>query len=164
MNEATKQFFVKYYLEQAHSEDFIDWAIACFEDRLDSKNLRILSAMDKSAYKYEVEERFRRALTELDIVFPNRKETLENHVKDLANLIVNEELTPVEGCHRIYNTMVFLDYPKELYRWVYLDEGLEPETYETLYDPFSSKPSGTIERWSEVIIKEAKTLINIEFS
>jgi len=40
MNEATKHFFVKIYLQQASSGDYVDWAIACLEDGVDSKRLR----------------------------------------------------------------------------------------------------------------------------
>ena len=164
MNEATKQFFVKFYLQQSTSEDYIDWAIACLEDGFDSKNLRILSGMEKSSYTYEVEEKFRRALVELDWKFPSEKETLQDYIKDLAKKIISGGLNPADGCHKIYKVVYFLEYPKELSSWIYLDEGLEPETYETLYDLFASNPQETPERWFQAIINEAKKLAETDFS
>lgn len=164
MNEATKQFFVKLYLQRASSEDYIEWAIACLEDNYDSKNLRMLASMEKQSYSYEVEEKFRRALSELSWKYPNEKETLENHVKDLAKAIVSDEINPADGCHKIYNVVDFLDYPKELYSWSYLDKGLEPETYEILYDLFEDVPSQNTDKWFEAIIEEAKKLVETNFS
>ena len=163
MNEATKHFFEKFYLQQVHTDDYVDWAIACLEDGYDSKNLRILAATEKFAYTYEFEEKFRRALLELEWKFPSEKETLEKYVKDLARAIITDKLNPAEGCHKIYKTVVFLDYPKELSNWIYLDEGLEPETYETLWDEYSYF-DGSKDKWFEAIIREAKKLTETNFS
>jgi len=164
MNEATKHFYEKFYLQQAHSSDYVDWAIACLEDGFDTKNLRILAAMEKSSYTYEVEEKFRRALSELDWKFPSEKETLESYVKDLAKAIINGELNPADGCHKIYNVVTFLEYPKELSSWIYLDEGLLPETYETLYEFFEDVPSQNTDKWFKAIFDEAKKLAETNFS
>ena len=164
MNEATKQFLVKYYLEQVYTEDYIDWAIACLVDNFDSKDLRILSAMDKFAYKHEVEEKFRRALSEIGFEFPSKKEVLQEYVKDTAKSIVSGATNPAEGCHKIYNVMRFLDYPKELSNWVYLDEGLDPETYEWIYDAFEVGSTQSTDKWFEAIKTEAKKLAENNFS
>ncbi len=164
MNEATKQFFVKLYLGQAPSGDYVDWAIACLEDDFDSKNLRMLAGMEKQSYSYEVEEKFRRALTELGWKYPSEKETLQNYVKDLAKAIVIGKVNPAEGCHKIYNVVAFLEYPKELSSWIYLDEGLEPETYETLYDLFEDIPSQNTDKWFKAITDEAQKLAETKFS
>jgi hypothetical protein len=164
MNDLTKQFFVKLYLENATSEDYIAWAAYCLEDDFDSKNLRMLAAMEKSSYSYEVEEKFHRVLIELNWKYPNKKETLENYVKDLAKAIVNRELNPADGCHKIYNVIDFLDYPKELSSWSNLDRGLEPKTYETLCDLFEHTSSQNTDKWFKAIIEEAKKLAETNFS
>ncbi len=164
MNEATKQFFVKFYLQQASSDDYVDWAIACLEDGLDSKNLRMLASMGKPFYSSEIEDKFRLALTELGFKYPSEKETLENYVKDLAKAIVKGEINPSDGCHKIYNVGVFLEYPREMTSWTFLDDGLEPGTYDTLYDLFEDTPSQNTDKWFKAIIEEAKKLAETNFS
>lgn len=163
MNEATKHFFAKLYIRQPSSDDYVDWAIACLEDGLNSKNLCILAATDKSFYTPENETRFRRALDELGWKYLSKKEALLFLAKDLAKKIISGELLPVEGCTKINKLALILDYADELRDWLLLVEGIDPMTDEWISDP-SEYPAIKSQKWFEVIIREAKKLAETDFS
>ncbi|MGI8469902.1 MAG: hypothetical protein ACR2N3_15790 [Pyrinomonadaceae bacterium] len=160
MNEATKQFFAKLYLQQASSDTYVDWAIACLEDGLDSKNLRMLASMNSPFYSSEIDEKFRHALDELGISFPNKRELLLNYAKDIALKIVSGEINSIDGLNEIHSIDISLNYPKELQAWTMLDGGYDPETKEWIGD-FTDIQKQML---SNIIIREAKKLAEMDFS
>ncbi len=163
MNEATKQFFAKLYLQKASSDDYVDWAVACLEDGFDSKNLRMLAATEKMFYPSEIEDRFKRTLKELGWEKPSEKESLLSYAKELAKKTVSGELSPEKGCKEIYLISLKLDYPEELKGWLWLDEGHDPVSMEWLWDSYNYSEMNK-EKWIEVIIREAKKLAETNFS
>jgi hypothetical protein len=72
------------------------------------------------------------------------------YARGFARGIVAGTISPLDGCRKIYSVVVSLQYPKELMPWLYLDEGLEPETYSEL----SGVP------WDTKIIQEARRFIS----
>ncbi len=164
MNEIATQLFAKIYLEKATSDDFVDWAIACLEDGFDSKNLRMLAAAEKPYYSSEIDKRFRQSLKELDLDYPNKEETLLDYAKSFAKKIISAELTPEQGCKKIYQISWELDYPDKLKNWLYLDEGVNPETMEWLVDSTKFYPFSESQKLNEAIISEAKKLVETNFS
>ncbi len=157
MNQATKRFFARLYLDQAKSDDYVDWAIACLGDGFDSKNLRMLAATGKPFYPSEIEDRFRRSLDELGWSHPSRKESLLSYAKELAEEIVIGNLYPPAGCNQIYKIALTLEYPDELTEWIYLDDGMNPETYETIAD-IDNYPAIETPKWNNAIIQQAEKL------
>jgi hypothetical protein len=163
MNEATKRFFARLYLEQAKSDDYLAWAIACLEDGFDSKNLRMLASTEKPFYPSDVKDRFRRSLNELGWSYPSRKESLLSYAKELAGEIVTGNLYPPAGCNQIYKIALTLEYPDELTEWIYLDDGINPENYETIAD-IDNYPAIETPKWIDAIIRQAKKLAETNFS
>jgi hypothetical protein len=131
-------------------EDYVDWAAGCLESGLDSKNIRILASLRKPLYSSEVEDYFTRSLHDLGWHLPDRQDCLMEYTRGLACEIVAGTLAPLEACRKIYRVVVSLQYPKELMPWVYLDEGLAPDTYSEL--------SGAA--WDTAIIQEAQRFIS----
>ncbi len=162
MNQATKRFFARLYLEQAKSDDYVDWAIACLEDGFDSKNLRMLAATEKPFYPSEIEDRFRRSLNELGWSYPSRKESLLSYAKKLAGEIVTGNLYPPVGCNQIFKIALALEYPIELTEWIYLDDGINPETYETIAN-IDNYPAIETPIWIDAIIRQAEKLANSSY-
>ena len=102
MNEATKQFFAKLYLQQVTSDDYVDWAFACLEEGFDSKSLRLLAGTDKShTIKADFEDLFRQSLVELDWKYLDKKESLFNYAKDIAKKILSNEIGSQEAVEKI---------------------------------------------------------------
>lgn len=150
LNIETNNLLAGRYLGWLTYEEYVDWAVGCLESGLDSKNIRILASLRKPLYSSEVEEYFNRSLRDLGWHLPDRKECLMEYARGFARGIVAGTISPLDGCRKIYSVVVSLQYPKELMPWLYLDEGLEPETYSEL----SGGP------WNTKIIQEAQRFIS----
>jgi hypothetical protein len=162
MNEITKQLFARIYLEKITSDNFVDWAIDCLEEGLDTKNLRMLVASEKPYYSNDIELRFNKALNELGWKKPTQDESLLSLAKEFANKILKEIISPTEGLREIYLISIELNHPQELRNWFWLDEGHDPETNEWIYDTWGYS-TGKKENWIEAIKREAKKLSETVF-
>lgn len=164
MNEATKQFFAKLYLQQITNGDYVDWAFACLEKGFDSKSLRLLAGLDRNhTIKADFEELFRRSLVELGWDYPNEKEVLLNHSKNIAKEILAGEIEAAKGCEQINEIYYQLGFPPELEVWTYLDGGHSDEWYDRVWwIPFMQKFNQ--KNWFEAVNREAKDLIETDFS
>ena len=126
MNSETQTIIAKRYLGSATCEDYVDWAMACLEADIDSKNIRILASLQKPLYPSEVDDYFYRSLNDLGWTMPEERESLLQYARLLAQQIVSDDLPPVEGCRKMYDIVVALEYPSELIPWIYLEDGVDP--------------------------------------
>jgi hypothetical protein len=163
MNDLTKQLFARIYLDKIISDDFVDWAVACLEEGLDTKSVRMLAASDKPYYSIEIQERFNKALNELVWEKPTEKESLLSYAKMFAREIIEGKISPLKGSHEIFMISLELDYPPELKGWLYLNEGYDPVTMEHLWDSYNF-PHADREKWNESVFREAKKLVETDFS
>ena len=124
MNFETKKILAERYLGTARHEDYVDWAVACLESDLDTKNIRILASLSKSTSPSEVENYFNRSLQDLGLTMPDHRECLVEFARGVAQRIVSNEVSPLYGCGQIYSVVRALDFPHEMIAWLYLDEGL----------------------------------------
>lgn len=150
MNFETNKILAERHLGSATSEDFVDWAVACLESNLDSKNIRILASLRKPLYSSEVDDYFNRSLKDLGWTMPEPRECLLEYARSIAKQIVSGDLPPLEGCRKIYDVVVALQYPRELMAWLYLDEGLHPANYSDLQGA----------EWDDAIMSEANRLVH----
>lgn len=150
MNLETIKLLAERQMGMATYDRYIDWAISCLESGIDSKNIRILASLQKPLYPSEVEDYFNRSLKDLGWELPNPKECVIEYARSFAGEILSGRVSPLEGCRKIYRVVVALQYPRELMAWLYLDEGLEPETYRDLEG----------KELDEAIIKEARRFIS----
>lgn len=149
MNRVTNKMLARRYLGSATCEDYVDWAVACLESNLDSKNIRILASLGKPLYPSEVEDYFKRSLKDLGWTLPEPSDCLVDYARSVAQEILSGDIPPREGCRSIYHIAVALDYPPELMGWFFLDEGLQPGSY------------GDLEGadWDDAIVTEARRLV-----
>jgi len=124
----------------------------------------MLAATEKPYYPIEIEERFQKVLFELDWNKATKKESLLSYAKEIAQKIVSEELSPDDGCKRIYNIYKELEYTEYLNDWLWLDEGYDPEINECLYDEYGHYPLNKKQEWFDAIISAAKRLVETNFS
>ena len=154
MNEVTKQFFVKLYLQKASSDDYVDWAIDCLEEGLDSKSLRLLAGMSKThSITADFEDLFRQSLSELNWNYLDKKESLFNLAKEIAKQILSGEIESVEAVDRIHEVYVQLGYPAKLEMWNLLYDGHSYDWYDKSWIPFMSTYNH--ERWLQYVQLEA---------
>ena len=146
MNRSTIRLLAENYMRLATHEKFVDWAASSLETGLDTKSIRILASLQKPLFPAEVEDYFYRSLKELDWKLPEPIECVIEYARFFAEEILSGQVSPVEGCRRIYKVVVFLEYPPELMSWLYLDEGLMPDASREL----------TSAELNAAIIKEAQ--------
>lgn len=163
----TKLLFVKRHLGQITTDDYVEWAITCLENGVELKSVGILAATEAKDFPSEIGERFERALHEMRIEIPNKRSVLLWYVQKIANEIVSGKIGEAQGCSNIYSVWRSVEYDfneeirlSELINWVYLDEGMDPVTYEWLSDP-STYPTIPSKRWFEAIRDEARKLMEL---
>jgi hypothetical protein len=145
VNSRTINLLAERYLGLATFEDYVPWAVACLESGFDSKNIRILASLQKPYYSSEVDDYFNRCLVDLGWRLPERKECLMEYACSFASQVVSGDISPLEGCRKIYSVVSALGYPREMMSWVYLDDTLSPDTYDELRGA----------AWDEVLVREA---------
>jgi hypothetical protein len=161
MNEATKQFFLKLNLEvHLDGSEYVDWAMDCLEEGLDSKSLRLLAGFDKKhPYKSDFEELFRQSLNELDWKYLSNEEVLFDYTKSLARQILSGEIKPAKGVEKIYGIYIQLGLPSELQIWDLLYDGHSSDWYDrSRWLPFMSTYNH--EKWLDAVKLEAKNLVD----
>jgi hypothetical protein len=128
MNEETNALITKFYLKQTSVRDFSDWAVSCLEKGLDTKSIRILASMFDAKSLSEIDTYFQRSLDELGWKFPEEKECLERNAKFIAQQILDKEISPKDGCRKIYEISTVLEqiaYPTRSINWSGLFWGYE---------------------------------------
>ena len=127
----TKELFARRHMNRATGEDLIAWAVATLEGGSEARNVGILAGLT-TREAAEVEEYFRRSLRELGWAEPERRESLLWYAHESAAKILRGELTPSEGCGRIYQVVRALEFPRELGRWQCVASGHDPDTFDEL--------------------------------
>jgi hypothetical protein len=146
----TRELFVKIHVNTATSEDFVEWAVSLLEAGIFTKSVGILSSLGHPLYPSEVEDYFNRSLKELGWSVPEREGCLREYARDAATKILRDEITPSEGCERIYQAFLNLDFTADLAHWSCLYMRHAPEAnYEDLSD----------EEFDACVRREAKLLL-----
>ena len=126
MSFATNKLWAERYLGMATYDDCVDWAVACLEADVDTKNIRILASLRNQSSPSEVEDYFNRSLKDLGWTMPEERECLLEYARGVAQQIVSGDLRPLDGCRKMYNVFDGLG-DHEMISWLYLDEGLHPD-------------------------------------
>ena len=132
MNSETNKLLAERHMGLATSEDYVRWAVACLESDVDSKNIRILASLQKPLYSSEVDDYFNRCMEDLGWTMPEPRECLLQYARNVAQQILSNDLSPLDGCSKIFHIAAALNLPRELSPWIYLYEGFDPSTYDDL--------------------------------
>jgi hypothetical protein len=127
----TNELFARRHLGRATGEDLIAWAAAMLEAGSEARNVGILAGLTAHEAD-EAAEYFARSLRELGWSEPGRRESLLWYARESAARTLRGELTPFEGCGRVYEVARALNYPRELSGWQCLALGHDPETFDDL--------------------------------
>jgi hypothetical protein len=149
MSPATRKLLARRSLGSATSSDYVDWALTELLAGTDTPNLRILAGLPKPPYWPEVQLYFARTLDDLGLTLPEPEAYLREYVQDIARAILSGVTAPMDGCHEIYEIWMETGYPGHLHDWVFLDEGLDPETYRELSE---AELEAAIRRGAEALL------------
>jgi hypothetical protein len=117
VNEETNALIARFYLGKTTARDFADWAVSCLEQNLDTKNIRILSAMFNVDSHSEIDDYFQRALEDLNWKFPRKEECLKKYAEFIARQILDKKIEPATGCGIIHTIYYALEYPDYFLNW-----------------------------------------------
>jgi len=110
----------------------VDWAVFMLEEGYDTEHLRMLASLGPAPSPADVDYYFGQTVQELNWVVPPTPILLRLYAKDIAQSILEGTVQPENGCHEIYGIYRDLDHPADMKSWLYLDDNLEPGTYEEL--------------------------------
>jgi hypothetical protein len=140
MTRETLTLLAKRHLGYISLSAFVNWAVFMLEAGYDTEHLRILSSLGSDPAHADIDHYFGQTLHELGWAVPPVPLLLRLYAQVIAQDMLEGEATPVEGCRIIYR--IFLDdplndpwdryYPIDMLAWLYLDEGLDPGTYQDL--------------------------------
>jgi hypothetical protein len=157
MIDVTKLIFGKRALDKAHAEDYIDWAGEMLVQDYDSPSLRILAGLNRQNNTFEAQDYFSRCVKELRLNEPEPEAAVREYACEIAQQIIDEQITAQEGVRALYQVCLARDYPKEFMVWFELDDALDsllagdyPYTYE----------SATLENFGDTVKLEAKRFID----
>ncbi len=122
MDRETNDLIARWYLSQRNIEtveprEFADWALFEIENGRDGRYLKMLASQFDSKSISDVEEHFRKSISELGWAFPNEETSTKRYAESIMQQIVDKALDPYEGCRRLYMMCIHLGYPDYLYNW-----------------------------------------------
>jgi hypothetical protein len=148
--------FAKRALGKDFADDYVDWAGELLTQGYDSRHLRILASLGRSASYFEADDYFLRCLKELQITEPAPESAVPLYACDLAQQIIGGQITSKDGVQALYLLCQTTDYAPDFVIWYELDEALDsllhgdfPYTYQ----------SATLESFDTIVKLEAERFI-----
>ncbi len=132
MTQETLHLLARRHLGHAGLGEFVDWAVFMLEDGYDTEHLRMLASLSPAPDSADVAYYFGQTIHELNWIVPPAPILLRLYAQDIARSILDGTVPPLDGCHKIYGIYRDLGHPDDMRPWLYLDDGLEPGTYEEL--------------------------------
>lgn len=162
MYYSTNAIFGKQELGLVFAEDYIDWAGEMLKQGHDSTYLRILSLLKKSTalqrdYFEAAGEYFRECVEELNLEAPAPEAAMLAYASEVAQQIVNGELSGTQGVRLMYQIYIASDYDRDFFLiWLRLDDALDSllsDSYPITYE------EATLENIDSIAKDEAKKFI-----
>lgn len=129
MTHETLHLLARRHLNRTSLGDFVDWAVFLLEEGYDTEHLRMLASLGPAPASADIAYYFSQTIWELRWIVPSLPILLRLYAQDIAQRILDGKVLAVDGCHEIYGISRAMNYPEDMKSWLYLDDGLEPETY-----------------------------------
>jgi hypothetical protein len=156
MTYSTKAIFGKRALRQLSAEDYVDWAVEMLVLEQDSFHLRILAGFNRRGSVFEAEDYLLRSIEELNIIEPEQEEAVRTYGCEIAQQIIDGQLTAQEGVKLLYRLCRDMDYSHEFIIWLELDDALDSLLAGEY--PYSY-PSANLKNFDAIVKKEAEGFI-----
>lgn len=173
-----KQHIAKHVTGHLTTSQLPDLAVLGIEEGYESESLLILAGMSKTDNGFEIQEYFKKALTELHLQLPEKRNAALEYAEGVTADILNQKKDLIEGLREIYtNAIGSYDFFSETNKFAYDSIGFERlyglyDTYDDLLSPLckwtSKKSIETLKRetWTEIEVelkKWSEKLKNLEF-
>ncbi|MBX9787592.1 MAG: hypothetical protein K2Y37_01625 [Pirellulales bacterium] len=136
------------YRSRIFASDAIDWAVAELIEASDSDSLRRLAATLKPTDWWEVDPLLRASFAELGYPWLGETDCYWACAEATDRDIVEDRISPADGCARMYKLYAWLQYPTELRAWDFLHGGFHPdEARELLSGEFDEVVKTTAAAW-----------------
>jgi hypothetical protein len=153
---STKAILGKRTLYQLDAVDYIEWAREMLMQDYDSYSLRILAGLEPLTSTSEAEDYFLRSAKEINLSIPDSEMAIRSYACEIAQQIVDEQLTGQEGVRVLYRICLATEYNQDYLIWLELDDALDSllsMEYAYTYE------SATLENFDEVAKQEAEKFI-----
>lgn len=127
----TLQLFYKIYQnhKDIKSVDYINWALTMLEDNCSSFSLNILSSLSEPLNIFEVEDYFRRALSEMELQEPSYEECARYNILQLSEKLLQDKKNVFEIVYDINLVIRDIDYPEDLKEWFIISDMVDEFQY-----------------------------------
>ncbi len=127
----TLQLFYKIYQnhKDIKSVDYINWALTMLEDNCSSFSLNILSSISEPLNIFEVEDYFRRALSEMELQEPSYEECVRYNILQLSEKLLQDKKNVFEIVYDINLVIRDIDYPEDLKEWFIISDMVDEFQY-----------------------------------
>lgn len=123
---------VAFLVKGSASQDIVAWAYAELEEGRDTPNLRILAGLRSPLDWGVVEHYFGATLRERGWEVEDGKPFLRHYIVEITREILAGARNPVTASQDIYALYQQLDYPIDLSNWLYITDGLDPDTHKEI--------------------------------
>jgi len=136
-----KQHIAKYVTGHLTTSQLPELAILGIEEGYESESLFILAGMSKNDNGFEIQEYFKKALAELNLELPDRRNAALEYTTGITQDILNEKKDLFEGLKEIKSgALDSYDFFSETKKYVYDSIGFETiyglyDTYDDLLNP-----------------------------
>ena len=110
--------------------DYIKWAFNMLENNCSSFSLNILSSLREPLNIFEVEDYFRRALSELKLQEPSYEECARYYILLLSQKILQDENNAFDLVYDIQMVIRDIDYPEDLEEWLFISDMIDLFKYD----------------------------------
>lgn len=156
----TKILYFKKFKGEEMPIDYINWANSMLENDNSTTSLNILVSLREPLNIFEIEEYFKRAMSELSMKEPSNEECAKHYIRHLLKEILNDKNNAINLAYEIYEVVREHFFNEELeiwYIWYGISEMIDDFRY-------GDNPSNiTHEFLISIIVHETKKQLSNKF-
>lgn len=113
-------------------QNIVDWAYTELLAGRDTPNLRILAGLRAPLDLWEAEHYLEATLDDLVWQWEDGTPFWNEYILEIAREVLSGLRSPILASQEIYSLYRDMGYPVELSNWLYITDGLDPDTHEQL--------------------------------
>lgn len=122
-------FYKIYQNQDIKTVDYINWAFTMLKNNCSSFSLNILSSLREPLNIFEVEDYFRRALSEMELQEPLYEECARYYILHLSEKILQDKNNVFDIVYDINTVVRDIDYPEDLEEWLNISDMIDEFQY-----------------------------------
>ena len=125
----TKILYYKKFKSNEIPIDYVNWAYSMLERGISTTSLNILASLSEPLNIFEIEDYFKRALDELNMVEPSIEECAKYYIRHLLRQIINDKNNAINLAYEIYEVVREHFINEELEIWYEISEMIDDFRY-----------------------------------